>query len=67
MVFWEHKMELFFLSIAEETEVLVNAVDDDVLESEYEITGSLIITVEIWYWLCLKIRPIAFPMINARY
>ena len=35
MVFWEHKIELVcFLSITEETKVLVNTVDDDILESE---------------------------------
>ena len=30
MVFWEQKMELVFLSIAEETEVIVNKIEDDV-------------------------------------
>ena len=30
MVFWEQKMELVFLSIIEETEVIVNKIEDDV-------------------------------------
>ena len=42
-------MELVcFFSITEETKVLVNAVDDDVLEAEDEITGSLIYGVGSW-------------------
>ena len=32
----------FFLSISEETEVIVNSTEDDVWEAEYERTGSLI-------------------------
>ena len=47
MVFWEHKAD--FLSITEETKVIVNLVGDDVLEVEYERTGSLIDRVESWY------------------
>ena len=43
MVFWDHKTGLVcFLSITEESEVIVNAVDDDFWESEYERTGCLI-------------------------
>ena len=42
-----------FLSITEETEVIVNSIDDDVWEFEYEITGVLIDGVESWDWLCL--------------
>ena len=33
--------------------VLVNAVDDDVWETEYERTGSFIDGVESWYLPCL--------------
>ena len=36
MEFLEHKTELVcFLSITEETEVIVNSIDSDVLEAEY--------------------------------
>ena len=67
MVFWEQKTELVcFLSITEETEVLVNAVDDYVWESEDEITCSFIYRVKVWDWPCFLIRPIAFPMMNVR-
>ena len=37
-----------FLLITKETEVIVNAVDGDVLEVEYERTVSLIDGFEIW-------------------
>ena len=67
MVFWEHKTELVcFLSITEETKVLVNEVDDDVWEAEYERTGSLIYRVESWDCLCWKNLPMALPIMNAR-
>ena len=40
MEFWDNKTELVcFMSITEETEVIVNAVDDDFWEAEYEKTG----------------------------
>ena len=66
MVFWEQKTELAcFLSIIEETKVIINAVDDDAWESEYEGTGSFIEGVESWHWLCLYIWPMAFPIMNA--
>ena len=53
MVFWEHKTELVcFMSIIEETKFLVNAVDDDVWESEDERTVSLIDGFESWDWPC---------------
>ena len=42
-------MELVcFLSIIEETEVIVNSMEDDVLEAEYERTGSLIDGFDSW-------------------
>ena len=54
MVFWEYKTELVcFLSITEETEVIVNWIDDDVWEAEDERTGFFIDWFESWYWLCL--------------
>ena len=53
MIFWEHKTELVFLSITEETEVIVNLIEDYDWESEDKITGSLIYRVESWDWLCL--------------
>ena len=51
IIFGEHKTDFF--SITEETKVLVNTVDDDVWEADYEITGSLIDGVESWDWPCL--------------
>ena len=54
MVFWEHKTELdSFLSIIEDTKVLVIVVDDDVWAAKDEIIGFLIDIVEGWHWLCL--------------
>ena len=42
MVNREHKTELvWFLSIIEETEVIINSMEDDFWETEYERTGSL--------------------------
>ena len=35
MVFWEHKTELVFFSITDGTEVIINLIEDDGLESEY--------------------------------
>ena len=53
MVFWEHKTELVcFLSIIEENEIIVNSIEYDVWEYEYEILGSLIDQVEQWDWPC---------------
>ena len=43
----------FFLSISEETEVIVNLIEVDVWESEDDTTGSFIDGFESWYWLCL--------------
>ena len=49
VTFLEHKTELVcFLSITEETEVIVNSIEYDVEESEDERTGSLIEIVESW-------------------
>ena len=42
MVFWEHKTDLVFLSITEETEVVINSIEDDVWESEYKRTVPLL-------------------------
>ena len=54
MVFWEHKTELVcFLSITEETKVLVNAVDYDVWEAKYERAVSFIDGVKSWDLPCL--------------
>ena len=51
MVFCEHKTELVcFLSIIEQTEVIVNSIDDGVWQAEDEKTGSLIDRVDSWYW-----------------
>ena len=53
MVFWEHKTELVCsLSITEETEVIVNLIEDYVWENKYEKTGFLIDGVESWDWPC---------------
>ena len=38
-----------FFSITEDTEVIVNLMDDDVLEAEDEITCPLVDVVESWY------------------
>ena len=66
MVFWEHKMELVYsLSMIEDTKVLVNAVDDDVWEYEYERRGSLIDWIDSWYWIYLYIQPMNLPMIST--
>ena len=53
MEFLEHKTELFFLSITEGTEVIVNSIDDDVWEANDKITGVFIDGFECWDWLCL--------------
>ena len=54
MEFLEHKTELVcFLCITEGTEVIVNSIDNDVLESKYEITGAFIDGFDSWDWLCL--------------
>ena len=43
MLFWEHKTEsVCSFSIIEETQVIVNSIEDDVWEAEYEKTDSLI-------------------------
>ena len=50
MEFLEHKTELFcFLSLIEGTDVVVNSIDDDVWEAEYEMTGALNDKVESRY------------------
>ena len=47
--FGEHKTEIFcFFSPTEGKEFLVNLIDDDVWESEYEQTGALNGEVENW-------------------
>ena len=47
MEFLSHKTELVCsLSITEDTEVIVNSIDDDVRQSEYERPGALIDRVE---------------------
>ena len=43
----------FFLSITEETEFIVNSIDDDDWEAKDKGTGDLIDGFDIWYWLCL--------------
>ena len=49
MLFWEHKIELFWcLSVIEGTDVVVNLIAEDVLDYEYELTGALSEKVEIW-------------------
>ena len=54
IAFWEHKMEsVWYLSIMEETQALVELIEDDVWKSEDENTGFLIEWVEIWDRLCL--------------
>ena len=54
MEFWEHKTQLFwFLSPTEETDVVVNSIDDDVWGTEDEQTVALNYGFESWYWLCL--------------
>ena len=54
MEFLEHKTELvWFLSLTEGTEVIVNSIDDDVWEAKYERTGALIDGFDSWDWLCL--------------
>ena len=66
MVFLEHKTELVYsLLVTEDTKVLVNAVDDDVWEYEYERTGSLIDWIDSWYWIYLYIQPMNFPMTST--
>ena len=45
--FLSHKTELVCsFSITEDTEVIVNSIDDDVRQSEYERPGALIDRVE---------------------
>ena len=49
MLFWEHETEsVFSLSIIEETQVLFESIEDDVLEAKYEKTGFFIDIFEIW-------------------
>ena len=54
MEFWEHKTELFcFLYLIEGMEVVINLMDDDVWEAEYEQIWALNENVEIWDWIYL--------------
>ena len=47
-------MELvWFLSLTEGTEVIVNSIDNDVWESKDKRTGVFNDGAEIWDWLCL--------------
>ena len=39
--------------IIEETEGIVNAIYDDIWESDDERTGALIDWVDSWDWICL--------------
>ena len=53
MGFLEYKIELVcFVSITEDTEIIVDSIDDDVEEDEFGRTGTLIDGVESWDWLC---------------
>ena len=42
-----------FLSITEDTGVIVKSIEDDFWEARDETTGSFIDGVESWGWLCL--------------
>ena len=53
------------MSITEETEVIVNLIDDGVWEDEGERTGSFIDGVESLDWLCLLILPMCLTMMKA--
>ena len=54
MEFLEHETELvYFLSIIKVTEVIIDSIDDDVWETEDEITVALIDRVDSWNWPCL--------------
>ena len=49
MVFWEHKTELFcFLSLTEETCVVLNSIADDDWEAEDEQTCAFNDGVDSW-------------------
>ena len=49
MLFWEHKIELFwYLSVIEGTDFVVNLIAEDVWYYEDELTGDLIDEVEGW-------------------
>ena len=51
MVFWEQKTDqVCYLSIVEETQVLVELIEYNIWEAEYEKTGLLIDRVESWGW-----------------
>ena len=54
------------MSLTEGTYVVINSIDDDDWEYEYEQTGSLNEKVESWYWLCLWIFPLSLPLTNSR-
>ena len=47
-IFVRQNIIVFFLSITEGTEVIVNSIYNDVLESKYEITGAFIDGVDSW-------------------
>ena len=64
MVFCEHKMEsVWYLSIIEETQVIVESIEDDVWEAEDEKLVSWLteLIVGIDYF---KIQPMYFPMMS---
>ena len=42
-----------YLSIIEETQVLVELIEEDVWEAKDKKSGFLIDRVSSWYWLCL--------------
>ena len=49
MVFWEKKIELFWcLSVIEGADVVVNLIEEDIWDSEDELTGALIDEVDSW-------------------
>ena len=41
------------MSVIEDTDVVVNAIAEDVWDSEDELTGASIDKVESWYWYYL--------------
>ena len=54
MGFLEHKMELVcFLSLTENTEVIVNSIENVVWADKDERAGALIDGAESWDWPCL--------------
>ena len=57
---------VLIFSVTEVTDVVVNWIADDFWGSEYELTGVFSDKVESWYWLCLYIRPMSFPMTNIK-